>query len=295
MSLVERALKKLQESRALAQPAAPGAPGARPPRVEATAALPVPEPRKPAKTIPIDRAALLAAEILPPPEEERRLAHEYRNIKRPLIANAFGRGVPALNNGRLILVASALPGDGKTFTSINLALSMAMEKDISVLLVDADVAKRHVSKMFNATQEPGLLDTLRDERVDAESLVLATDIPNLSFLPAGRHSETATELLASTRMGVIASQLLAADASRVILFDSPPLLLTSESRALSSVGGQAVLVVRAGVTPQQAVLDAANLVGEGKFIGLVLNQSDAQSRANYYYYGDQDGAAATTP
>src|SRR5262245_40281653 len=143
MSLVERALKKLQESRATASPA-DAAP---------TRAAPAPEPtppasghtRRPGKLVHVDRDALRAAELLPALDEERLLAHEYRQIKRPLLVNAFGRGGTQLPKGRVILVASALPGDGKTFTAINLALSMAREKDVEVLLVDADVAKPHVS------------------------------------------------------------------------------------------------------------------------------------------------------
>jgi exopolysaccharide/PEP-CTERM locus tyrosine autokinase len=253
--------------------------------------VPASEPIRPARTVRVDRDALRQAELLPPLSQERQLAGEYRQIKRPLIANALGRGVPKLVNGHRIMVASAMPGDGKTFTSINLALSFAMEKDLSVVLVDADVAKAHLSRTFGIQNEPGLMDLLRDEHLDVETVLLPTDVPGLSLLPAGKNSEAATEMLASARMEIIANQISARNPNRIVLFDSAPLLVTSEAMALASVVGQIVLVVRAGVTPQRAVLDAIELLGEGKSIGLVLNQTDEQVRPGYYYqyYGQKEG------
>src|SRR5690606_34509160 len=139
---------------------------------------------------------------------------------------------------------------------------------------------------FGVHEEKGLLDVLRDETVDVESVILPTDVPGLSLLPAGSHSSTATELLASARMHEIAKRMLARDPNRIVLFDSPPLLLTSEARVLADVAGQIVLVVRAGSTPQQPVLDAIDLLGEGKPVGLVLNQCTEQGAGYYHYYGD---------
>jgi protein-tyrosine kinase len=237
------------------------------------------------KLIRIDRQALRAEGLMPPEHQERALSDQYRQIKRPLIANALGRGAPKLAKGALIMMASAMPGEGKTFTAINLALSTALEKDVSVLLVDADVAKPHISRAFGVADEPGLLDVLREESAQVESFIIPTDVPGLSVLPAGRRSETATEMLASRRMEQIAQHLSASDPPLVAIIDSPPLLLTSESRALAHVVGQVVLVVRAGMTAQQAVLDAIAHVGEGRFIGLVLNQSMAAATGGYYNYG----------
>lgn len=245
--------------------------------------------------IRVDRRALRAEGLMPPEHQERALADQYRQIKRPLIANALGTGVPKLAQGRLIMMASAMPGEGKTFTSINLALSMALEKDVSVLLVDADVAKPHISRTFGVEHEPGLLDLLREESAQVDSYVIPTDVPGLSILPAGRRSDTATELLASRRMQQVAHSLAERDPSRLALIDSPPLLLTSESRALAQSVGQIVVVVRAGITPQQAVLDGISYLGEGKFIGLVLNQSTVSGPGGYYYgYGEIDKAPAAT-
>ncbi len=317
MSLVERALKKIQESRAQAPAGAPVTPAhaaapshtiplqaSRPvasaplsvtPAAQAPRVAPVPasEPPRPTRIIRVDRDALRHSELLPPLSQERQLAGEYRQIKRPLIANALGRGVPKVVNGHRIMVASAMPGDGKTFTSINLALSFAMEKDLSVVLVDADIAKAHLSRTFGIQSEMGLMDLLRDEHLDAESLILPTDVPGLSLLPSGKNSDHATEMLASERMEIIATQISARNPNRIVLFDSAPLLVTSEAMAMASVVGQIVLVVRAGVTPRSAVLDAIELLGEGKSIGLVLNQTDEQTRPGYYYqyYGQKAGEA----
>lgn len=312
MSLVERALKKIQESRSQVQPAnapqgtgspslntiplqatRPAATPAQPvsPQVARVSAVPTLEAMRPSRVVHIDRDALRQAELLPPPSQERQLSGEYRQIKRPLIANALGRGVPKIPSGHRIMVASAMPGDGKTFTSINLALSFAMEKDLSVVLVDADVAKAHLSRTFGVHNELGLMDLLRDEQLDVDSAILSTDVPGLSILPAGKATETATEALASARMDQIADQISVRRPNCIVLFDSPPLLITSEAMALCGVVGQIVLVVRAGVTPQSAVLDAIELLGEGKSVGLVLNQTDEQVRPGYYYqyYGHKDG------
>jgi exopolysaccharide/PEP-CTERM locus tyrosine autokinase len=313
MSLVERALKKIQESRAHGPQSSPvPAQAGRPahtipmqPAPSATvqssvsqapriSAVPVLEPVRPTRTLHIDRDALRHSELLPPLSQERQLSGEYRQIKRPLIANALGRGVPKIPNGHRIMVASAMPGDGKTFTSINLSLSFALEKDLSVVLVDADVAKAHLSRILGVENDPGLMDLLHDEQLDPESVILPTDVPGLSILPAGKAVETATELLSSARMEHVASQISARDPKRIVLFDSAPLLITSEAMALVSAVGQIVMVVRANVTPQSAVLDAIELLGEGKSIGLVLNQADEQVRPGYYYqyYGHKDGDRA---
>jgi exopolysaccharide/PEP-CTERM locus tyrosine autokinase len=299
MSLVEQALKKLQASRGgvapSAEPARVPAPAPAPARATSNtgdtarhAALAAPVPARSDRVVAIDRDALRSAGLMPSAEAERVVTQQFRQIKRPLVANAVGRGATALPNGHIIMLASALPGDGKTFTSLNLALSMALEKDVRVLLVDADVAKMHISRALGVAGEPGLLDVLRDQSVDIESVILNTDVPNLSILPAGKPTETATELLASSRMADIIARFGAADRQRIVLFDTPPLLLTTESRVLASSAGQVVLVIGAGSTPQKAVFDALDLLGEGKPVSLVLNQCDEGSDQGYYdYYGQQ--------
>lgn len=304
MSFVEQAIKKLQESRAASRAPDDGTPAAHTlvsdkpmPSGRTISAAPVPAaiptPRvAPTKRLEISRAALRTAGLLAPEHDERQIASDYRQIKRPLIAAATGRGAPAVENGNVIMVASALPGEGKTFTSVNLAMSIARERDVEVVLVDADVAKPHISRTLGVDAEKGLLDLLADEALEVETLIFATDVEGLCVLPAGRHSDTATELLASTRMEQILATMSANDPRRIIVLDSPPLLLTSEARVLSGAAGQVVIVVRAGNTARQAVLDAIGYLGDHGSISLILNQSQGTAGEGYYYGQVPYGAAA---
>jgi len=293
MSLVERTLKKMQESKAAQADGSVSTRHASPPETHSPRSPDPSHARPPVddkavasgRVVKVDRYALREAGLLPPESQERQLADQYRQIKRPLIANALGKGVEKIPNGHLIMVASALPGEGKTFTSINLAMSLAKEKDITVLLIDADVAKPHISQLFGVENDPGLLDVLADTSLDVESMILRTDVPGISILSAGRQTETATELLASSRMEQVVARIGGHDRRRIVVVDSPPLLLTSESRVLAEVVGQVVLVVRAGITAQQSVLDALALLGEGKSVGLVLNQSENAPLTGYGGYG----------
>lgn len=249
--------------------------------------MPVPrrrQNRNPA--LHINKSVLRAVGLFPPVHEERLIAAQYRQIKRPLVVNAKGGGATISHNTKIIMVASALPGEGKTFTSINLAMSLAQEKDIEVLLADADLSTPRLSTILQVAKFPGLLECLEDETLDPEALVLPTDIPNLSFLPAGNPRDNATELLASLRMLKVLRQLNQVSARRIVVLDSSPLLATTESRVLASVVGQVVLVVRAGHTPQRSVLDAISQLGDASWIGLILNQSEIDgSREDGYHYG----------
>ena len=235
------------------------------------------------KKITVDREELRDAGFIAPEDEERLLIDQYRQIKRPLIAHAFGKRATKVEDGHLILVTSALPGDGKTFSCINLALSLAQEQDRSVLLVDADVAKAHVSRLFGAEEEPGLLDLLEENcPLTLDEVVLNTDVKGLSLMTAGDMRRHSTELLASERMERLIRALGAQDPNRLIVFDSSPLLSTSESRVLATLVGQIVMVVCAGQTPQQAVLSAIDLVDENKALNLILNQSRQTGTGEYY-------------
>jgi len=208
-----------------------------------------------ARRIIIDLNALRNSGYLPEEALERRFADHYRQIKRPLIEKALAGGADM----RLIMVTSALPGDGKTFTSINLALSMARERDATVLLIDADAPKARVSEVFGIRAQPGLLDALADQSLDVESLVGRTSVPGLEILPAGRFVEGATELLASARMGQIAARLTGRNPRRLVLLESAPLLVSSEARLLTRLSGQICRVARHGLPPLLAVGECLGL------------------------------------
>lgn len=298
MSLVEKALKKMQSASPAGRPAMGGS--AALPFVEPSGSVVPAERVSPTRPKPptgevleINRAALRAAGHLPPEHQERQIADQYRQIKRPLIASCRdGNSQPFAH---MVMVTSAMPGEGKTFTSVNLAISMSLEKDFTVVLIDGDAAKPHVSRLFGVENRQGLLDALRNEQLDVESLILPTDIPGLSILPAGHRGEdNATELFASERMRQIAARMRGYDSRRIAIIDTSPLLLTNESRVLASVMGQVVVVVRAGVTPQQSVVDALSYLGNGSAVGFVLNQS-MSAPSSGYYYGHADVERAGEP
>jgi protein-tyrosine kinase len=232
----------------------------------------------------LDTVAMRAAGYLPEEGKDRQFSEHFRRIKRPLVDRALS-GDAAAGDPRLIMITSALPGDGKTFTSINLALSMALERDISVLLVDCDVAKRHVSNIIGLREEAGLLDALVDESLDIESLVVQTNFRGLSILPAGRRAEATAELLSSNRMRQIIANLFARNPRRLLLLDSPPLLITNEGRTLVKNAGQIVLVVRAGYTSRNAVQDAVGLFDTQQAGGIILNEVAVAGGEGYYGYG----------
>ena len=241
-------------------------------------------------SIVVDRDQLRAHGLLAPGTDERRLADQYRAIKRPLLGNADPSQRAVLPLGNLLMVASALSGEGKTFTCINLCLSIARERDWGVVLIDADSSKPHLTRLFSAEREAGFMDLLRDPRLSFEDLVMPTDIPGLSLLPAGAHDANASELLASRRMKDFCLQLSSADVSRMIVFDSSPLLLTTEANALASQVGQVVMVVKADSTPPQSVLDALEKLDPEQAINCVLNQASgagmSESYGHYGSYGD---------
>lgn len=291
MSLIENTLGKVRRAAAAAAKAEPLAPRA----VGLPAEVLVESPTMPDydyRRVAIDLAALRTAGHLPDASEDQRFAEHFRRIKRSVVAKATGAGAGA--DTRLVAVTSPLPGDGKTFTSVNLAFSLSRERDLSVLLVDADLHRSQITQDLGLEDQPGLVDALLDESRDAESLVLRTDIPGLDILPAGRSVEDAPELAASARMGQIVARLAARNPRRLVLLDCAPVLAASEVRGLMQIPGQVLLVVRAGQTPQQAVVDAIAQLDPKRLLGLILNDA-RHGAATYYgysgYYGALDDAA----
>jgi receptor protein-tyrosine kinase len=236
--------------------------------------------------IRIDPVRLRALGLMPPEDAAVRMADEYRRIKRPLLAGAFGKGAARLPHGNLIMVGSSVPGEGKTFTSLNLALSIVQELDHTVLLVDADVAKPHISRVLELDDKPGLIDVLLDETLDLHDVLVGTDIEGLRVLPAGPVHRQSTELLASERMASLVAEMSERYPDRVLVFDTPPLLATTEAHVMAGLMGQVLLVVRAGMTPQQAVLQSLETLGPRAGVNVVLNQVRGAWSDDYYgYYG----------
>jgi exopolysaccharide/PEP-CTERM locus tyrosine autokinase len=248
-------------------------------------ALPAPERRTPSETLQVDLEALRTAGIVPPAAFADRLTEQFRRIKWPLLEAALGRGQAGAPAANAVMITSSLAGEGKTFCSFNLALSIAREKDLDVLLIDADVAKRHLTRLLGTDARPGLSDAAADAHVDPEQLVLGTGIPGLTFLPSGQRTPIASELFASRRMADVVAGLRCADPRRVVLFDCSPLLATNETQVLASLVDQIVLVVCAESTPQPVVLEAVSLLDRSKQIRCLLNQMRVSHLNEYYYYG----------
>ncbi|MGC4029174.1 MAG: AAA family ATPase [Steroidobacteraceae bacterium] len=217
--------------------------------------------------------------LTPANEQGHQWMSEYRHIKRQVIA-----GTHAQPDARTVMVASALAGEGKSFIAANLARSLALEPDYTVLLVDADVVKPHVSRSLELVDRPGLMDALVDTQRDIESLVITTDIDGLSVLPAGSVSANAPEYLGSERMRVALEQLQSVP-GRIVLIDSLPLLLTTEARALVPLVSQVLMVVRAESTAQAAVQQALDLLGPAVDVKLVLNAVVRTRLTHYLGYG----------
>ena len=301
MSLIERALERLKkeeaERRREAEPAIVNASIAAVPGIGASeASTMVPPSVRPSESpelgsalpcrsdrrLAIDLQVLRAAGALAPTSEERRLAEEYRNIKRPLL-KTMAQG-DSQQRRNLVAVTSALPGEGKTFTSINLALSLAMERGRQVVLVDGDAAKRHITHIFGLDNEPGLLE-VGGEGFGLDRALLRTDIPTLYVLPAGTAHAESTEILRSERT-LEQLRSLASDPRCIVLIDSAPMLVTSEAGVLAGVAGQVVLIVKASETPQEVVVRAVEAIAEDKPVSLVLNQVLSAPERHYgYYYG----------
>ena len=234
MSLIEQAANRLEQLRKAGVDipedvvaAAKAAPAVAAP---VKAGSPAAVAESPAKRVVIDFDAIGAAGFITPHAPRSQIADEYRVIKRPLIDNAMGKSAAPVANGNLIMVTSAVPGEGKTFTAINLAMSIAMELDTTVMLVDADVAKPSILNVLGLSPGPGLLDVLSQDSLDLSGMLLKTNVEKLSLLPAGTQHPRATELLASDSMTRLLADMAKRYDDRIIIFDSPPLLVTTEAR-----------------------------------------------------------------
>jgi receptor protein-tyrosine kinase len=239
--------------------------------------------------IEIDLERLKARGFVTPDAPKSQIADEFRVIKRPIIHNARRTAASAIRNGNLIMVTSALPGEGKTFTAINLALSVAMELDTTVLLVDGDVAHPELPRVLGTPGSPGLLELLTTNELDVSDAIVRTNVENLSVLPAGAHHRRATELLASEQMAVVLHELATRYPDRIVIFDSPPLLPTTEARALALHMGQIVMVVAADSTRQHAVNLALATIENCDIVLMMLNKADKTDVGTYYgYYADDE-------
>lgn len=232
----------------------------------------------------INSASLATNGLVTPDAKRNRTVEEFRLIKRVVLSRRWDvQGQP----GNTIVVTSALPAEGKTTTAINLAMSIAAEEDVRVVLVDADFIKPDALRQLGVTADKGLIDVLQDSSMDIGDVLLRTNIERLSLLPSGQLHERCTELLASARMDSLIKELSSRYEDRILIFDSPPILATTESVALTSHMGQVVFVVQAGRTKRESVDSALELIGERPHVGLILNRTTGRFGTTEFgaYYG----------
>lgn len=232
--------------------------------------------------VEIDLYRLAKMGFVTPQAPSSRRAEEFRMVKRPLLTNARGNSAAPVLHANRIMVVSALPREGKTFVSINLAMSIALERDTTVLLIDADATRPAVLERLGLAPSKGLLDVLNEPNIDVRTMVLQTNIERLSILPAGTLQDNATELLASKRMGALVDQLASRFPNRILVFDAPPLLGSTESRVLAAHMGQIVLVIEADRTPQSQVTDALATLEHCPVVMTLLNKASSSEAGSYY-------------
>lgn len=292
-SLIEQAAQRLEQLRraGVVVPEIEAAAGgaaiglAEPPPAAAPVLEQPEEPVVLSRRVDLDLAMLEATGIVTPNAPRSHIADEFRVIKRPLISNAMGRGAAALAHGNLIMVTSAMAGEGKSFTSVNLAMSIAAEMDHTVMLVDADVARPSVLRMLGLPAAPGLLDLL-EGKAQMSDVLMKTNIDKLTILPSGTPHARATELLASDAMRALLEDISRRYADRIVIFDSPPLILTTEARVLATQMGQVVMVVQADKTLQADVQQALATIEACPVKMMLLNKVRAEGKGSYGYgYG----------
>ncbi len=307
MSLVERAAGRLRAQLLggapgpLLTPATPKAPARDMPasiarteehtqgRVRAIAVGVAPETLKPRPrpSVAFDREQLKEGAIVDWTMTRGRVTEELRIIKRQLLNNAFAEPNDAEKRADVIMVTSARPNEGKTFTALNLALSIAKESNHHVLLVDADGSRQGLRRFLTAGDLPGLLDLVADPAVDVADTILRTEVPRLSVVLAGTEQQHGPELLASQRMRSLINEMAMRYEDRIIILDAPPCLVSSDPAVLAAIVGQVVFVIEADRTQRGEVEASLELLHACPQISLILNKTKvaaSNSFGSYNYY-----------
>jgi receptor protein-tyrosine kinase len=282
MSTIEKALDKLGQA-AVAEPV-PASPSSEPADSLVSAQAALADNKAASQFINIDLDSLSKRNFVAKATERKLIYEEYRVIKRKLINNAFGPLSSSLKNPNLILVSSSRPGEGKTFTSVNLALSIALEQDKTVLLVDADVLRPNVSRTLEISVPRGLTDYLSSDSVDVTDIMYSTNVERLKLIAAGKPHHLSTELLASDKMAALVDEFASRYPDRIVIFDAPPLLGVNETSVLAGMCGQAVIVLEENKTKLNELEKAISMLPPDLATGFVINKAH-YSRDKGYGYG----------
>jgi receptor protein-tyrosine kinase len=244
-----------------------------------------PPPSRQSRTVVLDTNRLALAGTIDWTADRTPVMEELRLIKRRLLRRAFDQHAPHNATSHLVMITSAKPREGKTFTSTNLAISISLEEDYNVLLVDADVRRQALRQNLGLEANQGFVDLLLNPGLDMADVMLKTNIPRLSVLPAGTMSDRAPELLASSRMRDLITDMARRYRDRIIIFDTAPCLVSSDAATLAAHVGQIVFVVEAEQTQQHEIVAALNLISACPDISLVLNKAQPLASTSYGGYG----------
>lgn len=238
----------------------------------------------------LDKVSLAERGYLIDNGSRKSIKDEFRQIKRKLLNNAFGNASKTLHHSNLIMVSSAKPNEGKTFVAINLALSIALEQDKTVLLIDADVLRPSVVRELGVEEKPGIIEYLLGKSEKVSDIIYNTDIDKLKLIPAGKPHHLSNELLASEKMATLANELANRYPDRIVIFDCPPLIGVTETLVLASLMGQAIIVVEESKSSIADIQAATRHLNEDLALGLVLNKAIRSHKDLYGYYGYGYGA-----
>ena len=235
------------------------------------------------RTITINSDNRLLATISEP---HSAVSEQYRKLKSALVR--------LTNEDRfrnLLMVTSAIAGEGKSLTAANLAISMAQEYDLTVLLIDADLRRPSIHTYLGFEQTIGLSDCLQDG-IDIGDAIIKTNISKLSVISAGREVENPLELFASKKMQELMAEIKHRYKDRYVIIDTPPLLPFAETRSLARIVDGVVFVIQEGVTPQESVIEAKEVLKGCPILGVVLNASTALNTENFQYSSYYTGQPA---
>ena len=249
----------------------------------------------PGRTVRLDFRALRQNGLITPDNMTSAISNEFRGIKRRLLQKVRDPQTRAAVSN-LIMVTSSLPGEGKTFSSINLALSLAAERGLQVLLIDADVIRPSIGNMFIAPPNEGLTDLLTG-KVSLVSDVLhrCSDVPNLAVIFAGNPCANTPELISSAKMANLCKELSARYPDRVIVLDTPPVLASAEPSILASYVHHLVMVVAADQTDRHQLRKALESIASCQSVSLLFNKAPSwndQEYVTYYGYANPGGQTA---
>jgi protein-tyrosine kinase len=275
VGLIERAAALLRQQEA-DEPAAPIMPR----KATGGLALTLTSPE-----LVLDRGRLAGFGIAIPSAARSRTVEEFRLVKRNLVGAWSQSDLMADHrSSRLIMVTSARPGEGKTFTSLNLALAFASERSVKALLVDVDTQRSTVPEILGIGGEKGIVDVLAGD-LELPEVLIQTNIPNLMILPAGRGGPHVPELLSSREMSALLEELTQRLPDHYLIIDTPPCMASSDAAALAPLVGQIVFVVEANNTQQGEIEAALGTLSTCPRISLLLNKSDSLATEHFGSYG----------